>query len=528
MPIANLERSATDLPERGYIVACRLAAVAILAVGLAAYLRISWRWELMHDMQVLHYVSFLIDKGWAPYRQIGDMNMPGAYLFEGWALHVFGSSDLGWRLYDFLLCAVAIAAMVSIARPYDWLSGFIAGCTFTLVHAADGPVNAGQRDQLMAVLLLVSYAFCFESVRRRSSWPMAAASFCAGMAASVKPTLLLAGPVLFALALWRLRKIRVKLAPYVLWMLIGFLASAALVLGFLLLHGSLQAFVYDLTKVLPDYAKIPGATWPELIETTLSRPMFIYAAFALITLFLYRQWANWELGAIVCGIGFGLLNFYGQHKGFGQHRYTTNAFVILWASIQLMLAIRHPGLVRWIAAAGLTCVVVLNTAEDVHWMRLYPKQSNFTNDLQADLSRIGISSLQNSIQCLDLVDGCLTALYHLKLVQSTGSTGDLLLFLPRRSWVVDDARSKFLKEMNHSPPNVIVLSNAPFQGGRTFNIVETFPALAEFLKQKYALTIQREFCGIPSSHPGADSACPAYRIYQVKSDGHISNSIVAP
>src|SRR5579875_1235195 len=86
-----------------WIPSVRFTLLLAFASATFAYLVISWRWPLMWDMQVMHYVSFLIDRGWAPYRQIGDMNMPGAYLFEGWALHLFGSTDLGWRLYDFSL-----------------------------------------------------------------------------------------------------------------------------------------------------------------------------------------------------------------------------------------------------------------------------------------------------------------------------------------------------------------------------------------------------------------------------------------
>lgn len=499
-----------------WIKPARIATVALFSIALAAYVYLSWHWPLMHDMQVLHYVSFLIDKGWTPYREILDMNMPGAYLFERWALHLYGSSDLGWRFYDLTLSAVGIVAMVVIARPYDWLAGFVAGATFALVHGADGPMDAGQRDQLMAVLLLVAYALGFQAVRRRVPMLLGIAALCTGMAASVKPTLVFAGPVLFLLALLRLRREALKLTPYVLWILTGWFVSVGVVLWFLLSHGSLQAFIYDLTVIIPHYATIAGATWPEMLRTTLPRPLFVYIAFALASLFTYRAWSNWEHAALLCGIAFGLVNFYGQHKGFGQHRYTTNAFVILWATIQLMMALRQPGLARWIAATGLLYLTAVNTPNDVIWIRRYASVDQFTSYLEGDLRSIGPAKLQRSVQCLDLVDGCLTALYHLKIIQSNGSTGDLLLFLPQHYWVVENARATFLSDIQRRPPRVIVLSNAPFQGARTFGIVSAFPQMADILAQQYVLTTQRDFCEAAASHPGLDSNCPAYRIYQLK------------
>ena len=119
----------------------------------------SWHWPLLHDTTVIQSVSFLIDKGWAPYRQIGDMNMPGAYLFEGWALHLFGSSDMWWRLYDFSLSAFMMMAMISIGRRYDWLAGFVAnGHRLAVQREFGGSVptlHPGQNSNVQAYRILV-------------------------------------------------------------------------------------------------------------------------------------------------------------------------------------------------------------------------------------------------------------------------------------------------------------------------------------------------------------------------------------
>ena len=59
----------------------------------------------------MHYVNFLMSHGLQPYSQITDNNLPGAYLIESWAMHVFGGGDLAWRIYDFFLLGVLTLSM---------------------------------------------------------------------------------------------------------------------------------------------------------------------------------------------------------------------------------------------------------------------------------------------------------------------------------------------------------------------------------------------------------------------------------
>ena len=503
------------LAGRRYIVFCRIAIILAYCAGFITYAVFSWRWPLVHDMQVMHYVSFLIDRGWAPYRQIGDMNMPGAYLFEGWALHLFGSSDLGWRLYDFSLSAVMIAASISICRRYDWLAGLVAGGTFVMVHAANGPISAGQRDQLMAVLLVTGYAFCFESVRWHRAWLMLPFAFLVGMAASVKPTLVLLGPIVLLLVVLELRRQKIRWGAYVLSALAGSLVATAIVLGFLLRHQALEAFVFDLTQVIPHYATVAPASWRMLVGSMLPKPIFIYAAFAIATLAVCRTWRNWECIALLCGLFFGLFSYFAQRKGFGQHRYTAVAFLVLWGTIQLFFALRERWFGRALAIGGLAFAVLIEIPHGVGSRLRYASYDRFASTLERDMEQIGVARMQGQVQCLDIVDGCLNALYHLKIVQSTGSTGDLLLFLPQHSWVVDRARTNFFAEVRSAPPEFIVLTNEPFSGTRSFHKVDTWPEFASFLDAHYAIIVQREFEKEGTlSHPGMDTTVQAYRIFE--------------
>jgi len=159
----------------------------ILCAAVGFYVHKSIHWRVMADTSVMHYVNFLMDQGWAPYRDILDFN-PGAYFIEGWAMHLFGGGDLGWRFYDFSLLAILIASLIIISLPYDWFAGLFAGVIFLLIHGAEGPWNAGQRELLMITLIMVSYAFLFTALRRRKPLLALPFGFAIGLAASVKPT----------------------------------------------------------------------------------------------------------------------------------------------------------------------------------------------------------------------------------------------------------------------------------------------------------------------------------------------------
>jgi hypothetical protein len=111
-----MQTTLSDRPIQAFRVLC----MAVLLAGAACYVVFSFHWQWMWDTQVMHYIVLLLNHGKVPYKDIYDLNMPGAYLTERWALAVFGGSDLGWRLYEFTLLGAMTLAMTVIARPHDW------------------------------------------------------------------------------------------------------------------------------------------------------------------------------------------------------------------------------------------------------------------------------------------------------------------------------------------------------------------------------------------------------------------------
>jgi hypothetical protein len=71
--------------------------------------------------------------------------------------------------------------------------------------------------------------------------------------------------------------------------------------------------------------------------------------------------------------------------------------------------------------------------------------------------------------------------------------GDLLLFAPDNSSVVDFYRDVFWNSVIKNPPSVFVLSNEWFNQVPTFAKLNQWPQFARYLEENYKLVISREF-----------------------------------
>jgi hypothetical protein len=481
----------------------RTLAAVFLAAAFVYLIVHTIHWPMMLDAQVMHYVNFLIDHGFAPYRQILDMNMPGAYLMERFAMTFFGRGDLAFRVYDLFLMAAMTAGMIAIAWPYDWLAGLFPGVLFALIHASDGPRGTGQRDEVMAVLMVLGLAALLHAVR--SSVPLwtALGGFFLGMATMVKPTIAPLGILLLLLAALDLRRSHTRVRPFILYGLFGAAIPAAIFFGYLLHYQALGAFLFLNRTLTAYYAHLNRMSAIALLRECMPRPMRFLVPFGLALALMNPDRRNWERWAIALSVAFAAISYFAQGKGFYYQRYPLIAFTLLWFSIEFGMALRRTRTAQVLGALGFAIGILVLVPLFAYRTRTVFFSNIFTETLEADLRAIGPLRLQHEVQCLDMVDGCMNALYHLNIVQQTGLTGDNLLFPPDPSFfAVQHYRQLFWDGLIAHPPSVFVLSDEQFLDEASFDKLNRWPPFANYLATHYDLYTAHSF-----------NITVAYRIY---------------
>lgn len=487
----------------------RLLCIAILSGAAGCYAIFTIHWPWMHDDQIFHYGVFLLQHGKIAYKDIYDVNMPGCYLMERWAMDIFGGGDLGWRFYEFtLLGAMTLAACV-IALPYDWLAGLVAGVLFTIFHGIDGGAMATEREEVITVLLMAGYAFQFLAIRRSRALLMLPFGLSLGMAMLIKPTAAPFVIVLLLFAYFAAKQRGQSPSAYVFFGVAGLGIMLAVLLIFLLPQ-SLGPFLFIERKVIPYYSNSAPAAWGYLLKNSLPVPFLFFVSAAFLLAIANRGHANWEVWAIRAGVVLGALSYFVQRKGYTYHRYSFMAFALLWFGLECAIAIKAKGWLRNFGVLGIAVAVLMILPPRVNRLRHERHNANpLADQLQVDLQHLGGSSLQDHVQCLDLATGCYRALYRLGLVQSTGFLGDLVFFAPDDGNIVPYYRQIFWDDIHKNPPQVIVLSSERFGEKYSFDKLNAWPEFRDYLNSAYTLDVSRSFGSF-------DGNVLAYRIYVLK------------
>jgi hypothetical protein len=362
----------------------QLALAISLTVSALLYFLWSWHWPLVGDASLMHYIAFLTQRGWAPYRDLGDMNMPGSFLIEIAAMRVYGAGALAWRLFDFTLLAIATLGFLAVTRrvpvacpersrrvreatvgllnpgaPFvtdsssrvgSRLPGLFAASLFILIHGRDGLAQGGQRDLTMAVCLLAATAFLFQAVRKHSPLSAVAFGLLSGIAVTIKPTALLLTLTELTLALFALHSQKTVILPLgatdatesknpPFWPQLiaattaAYLIAPAITLIFLIRHHALAAFLDGLRTTVPYYTRLGHRPLNYVLLHSLSPllPLVLIwlAILALSRPLLRINWPeDWQRATLLAGVLFGLLNCILQARALPYYRYPLLAFLL--------------------------------------------------------------------------------------------------------------------------------------------------------------------------------------------------------
>ena len=438
------------------------------------------------------------------------MNLPGCYLTERWGMAIFGWSDLSWRIFEYFLIAALAAGGMAIGGARRWFAGIFAVTFFLLMHGAEGPIFAVERDETMTVLLVAATALLFLALRRSDPFWMLPYGLIAGFEASIKPSGMLLDVSLLVLLFVVLRGRNVSSRLYLLSAVAGHVLSGLFIVGYFLHHHALRQFLFIVRTVLPSYGHTNTGT-PWLLIRQFTPPELVPLIVLGVVLAVVRGGKiGWERWAIFLGMATGAVSYFAQRKGYPYHRYMFVVFTLLWIGWELTYA---TGAMRRrtqvLGVAGIAFLFVAIAPFYIHIMEQYRNGDDSPVELavklETDLTQLGGSSLQQQVQCMDLVNGCLNALYHLRLVGNTGSTGDMLLFAPQGGTAVDYYRSWFWQRDREHPADVVVLGNEWYQNGApSFDKLNAWPQYADYLHRMYEPVVERSF---------GDDYDPAYRIY---------------
>jgi hypothetical protein len=522
--------------------------LALALILLAAVLVVdTLHWPLVGDATLMHYGAFLLDHGFAPYRQIVDINMPGGILTDWTVIHLFGPGALAWRFFDFALIAAAAAAMHAIARPCDWLGGLFAAVFFFALHIHDGVDQAGERDLVLAVLLLLACAAIFAALRRSPGEPerrpaaiwIGAALFglLSGAAALIKPTAAAWTAGILVLAVVALRRRGQRVAPLIAAACVAFCIPVALTLLFLAREHAVHAFIATVTGLMVYHAGIDRFPLSFLLTHLIPSALYPVILLWIVLAIANRRGRSFEGAALLFSVFIGIVSFVAQGKAFPYHRYPLEAFLFLLIGIDATAALgvrppqsglsgdpyrpnfgRHGKGHVWQPLAALALLLFPTFVLAPSWLarahRYDWRHDDFTEGLTADLTRLGGPQLSGQVQCLDMTAGCLGALYRLRLVQTTGFLYDCYFFHQPQNAVTLGLRDVFLAGLRRNPPRLIVVSNQNCLGEPlAWPRSGAWPQFSDWLAAHYSLNIERQPQRMIRWWPVAEFP-PAYRIYK--------------
>src|SRR5437762_1935180 len=207
----------------------------------------------------MHYVAWRITDGAVPYRDLFDMNQPGTYLVHLAVLRTFGGGDLGWRVFDLAWLAATAGVIAVFAMPWGRVAAAAGALVFVTYHLAGGAWQAGQRDFLLCLFLLLGALGVARWLERGGVRSLLWSGAVLGAGITVKPhAALFAGALAAVVAVAAARACGLATAAGATAVFVAAAAVAPLVvLGWLAAVGGLAAWRDVVTGYLiPLYARL--------------------------------------------------------------------------------------------------------------------------------------------------------------------------------------------------------------------------------------------------------------------------------
>jgi hypothetical protein len=483
---------AVDLAPDVVVARVLLGSLAALALYLL------WRslaWPLIHDAPILHYVAWRIAEGAVPYRDMFDMNQPGVYLVHLAVMRLVGDGDLAWRLVDVAWLVSTAVAIGAFARPWGALASWGGALAFAVYHLASGAWHAGQRDFMLSPLLVagaLGVARWLEVAPARAAAfvPLAIAGLALGVAVTMKPHVVVLAAALALVALLSRHRPGERVAGVAVYAAALAVAPAA-VLAWLGSTGALGAWWAIVREYLiPLYSQLTRPDDWGLYRWGHWIPLAAAVLVSLASARVSRRWSPRHVAALT-GLGYGLVHFLGQRKGWEYHLYPLALFATLLAFSEVDRALRTR---TWAVAgplvASLLAVVVLLGIKgvetvDAEWV--WDKERvvrRLTEDLGRHL-RAG-----DTVQVLDTTEGGIHALLRLRRASPTRFIYDFHFHHDAGTPTIRRLRAELVRDLAARPPGAVVVFARGWPGGG-YDRIERFPELSALLRASYDVVQER-------------------------------------
>jgi Dolichyl-phosphate-mannose-protein mannosyltransferase len=477
--------------------------VGILVPTTLVAIWLSWRWPLILDGPLFQYCAFLIDHGKVPYRDIVDMNGMGAYFSSLLEIHLFGYSDLGWRLYDLLFLLLGSWGIALVSKPFGKLAAILGSCLLILTHLILGPREIGERDFQMAVLALLSAGFMLEGFRSSKRGWFLASGLMAFLGGTVKPPGFLFLAVFVAQAItvgWRQEN---KELTGALWMIFGATLPLLSACAYLLWNGAWWPFVEVCRKLIPLYSSIRHRSpffLRFVLESHVECLRLLIVASGLLLVCKLRNWLTRESITVLLGVGCGFTCYWIQAKGFAYHLDPLIAFLAAWCGLAIGTLLKDDrSLVRlplaialalWITS-WLPWFVRIPAAYRLAYNIRTPEEITEIHRLEARISGLRAGGKDKGIQFMDTSSGAAQALYDLRLVQDSEFLYDYFFYNFPNEPFVNDLRARFLRKMTATKPDLLVVASQSWPDPEPrYQRIGQWPELQSFLQSNYELKVE--------------------------------------
>jgi len=452
----------------------------------------------------MHYVAWRISEGAVPYRDVFDMNFPGAYVIHLGVVRGLGPGDGAWRVFDLGWLALSGGAIAALAAPWGLIAALGGAVVFAVHHLAAGPWQTGQRDFLLCLFLVLGALGVARWLERARLGELAWSGVALGAGVTIKPHAALFAVALAVVIAVRAAQTSNGVVPAVVF-LAGVAAAPTAIVAWLGTLGALpawRAIVFD--YLLPLYSRLGRpASWG-FYRWSVWLPLAVAVVVSLAAAVRARRFTPRHLVAAL-GLAYGIVHYFGQGKGWEYHVYPAAAFAAVLAVSEIDAAARAR---RWVTAvpiaAALLVTVILSHAKGVE--AAAAAESGWISDKMRLVDTL-VAELRprlragDRVQVFDTTEGGIHALLRLGVAEPTRFIYDFHFFHDTDAPEIRALRAELIRDLAARPPRVIMLFRRGWPTGG-YERFATFPELARWLRAEYR-----------SDGPGPD-----YVIYE-KRDG---------